>query len=637
MKKLSMVFLLVVFSIAKVNAQFGNVWLFSNGLKMDFNNDTMIFTPAQVSGSSPLGNSVFCDSSGNLLYYSDGRSVMDPNFISILNGDTLGGCSVAFQGALFLPHPLNLNLIYLFTMDANWLQFSINCNGNQSLSWALIDKTLNGGQGSVITKQNILLSPAKEKLTATRHCNGVDWWVLAHQWGNNSFYSFKVTASGIDTIPVISSVGATYHDLEDTVFYTASKGDLRISPNGKIVTSILAGANYFELLEFNNETGEVFNPFFKFHSPPDSIFQEGISPQCCTFSKQSNKMYVTMSNENSLYQYDVSQFDSLAIQNSKRIIYEDSIFFRSSWAAQLAEDGKVYFVSYNNDNNQFFIDEIVFPELPFPACQASYFKQSMNPTGLSYVHINHFPNFPDCIFARDHTASLHIPTCSGTDSAIVVFDTLLNVVHDITWDFGDPASGVNNTYEGTDPFHLFTAPGTYTITLNFTNRCNQFVISRDVFIPNTTPPAVPSLFLNAAFLEASNASNYQWYLNDSLLVGATDFIYAPNQNGIFSVSTTQNGCTVFSLPFQLTAVAIAQMSKVNSFSLMQSNEILTLQCNPVTECFSLVELIDLQGRVLQTYAYQQKQSKVEINIGDLQSGVYLLRVNGRAVRKVVKG
>jgi hypothetical protein len=63
---------------------------------------------------------------------------------------------------------------------------------------------------------------------------------------------------------------------------------------------------------------------------------------------------------------------------------------------------------------------------------------------------------------------------------------------------------------------------------------------------------------------------------------------------------------------------------------------LLFQCNPLTDCFQSIELIDLQGRVLQSQAYQQKQNKVEINISDLQSGLYLLRVNGREVRRVVK-
>jgi hypothetical protein len=119
-------------------------------------------------------------------------------------------------------------------------------------------------------------------------------------------------------------------------------------------------------------------------------------------------------------------------------------------------------------------------------------------------------------------------------------------------------------------------------------------------------------------------------------LAANNFAFAPTQNGIYTVSTTQNGCTVFSLPFQLTAVSIEEIKRNPSFTLLQNKEILTLQCNPLTDCFYSLELIDLQGRVLQTHAYQQKQSNVNININDLQSGIYLLRVNGRELRKVMR-
>lgn len=40
------------------------------------------------------------------------------------------------------------------------------------------------------------------------------------------------------------------------------------------------------------------------------------------------------------------------------------------------------------------------------------------------------------------------------------------------WDFGDPASGINNTSTLSNPSHVFTAPGTYTITLSATGPGN---------------------------------------------------------------------------------------------------------------------------------------------------------------------
>ena len=38
-----------------------------------------------------------------------------------------------------------------------------------------------------------------------------------------------------------------------------------------------------------------------------------------------------------------------------------------------------------------------------------------------------------------------------------------------SWDFGDPTSGINNTSNLTDPTHIFSAPGTYTVLLTIVN------------------------------------------------------------------------------------------------------------------------------------------------------------------------
>jgi hypothetical protein len=41
-----------------------------------------------------------------------------------------------------------------------------------------------------------------------------------------------------------------------------------------------------------------------------------------------------------------------------------------------------------------------------------------------------------------------------------------------SWNFGDPASGVNNTSNIPNPVHQFSAPGSYTVSLNETGPCN---------------------------------------------------------------------------------------------------------------------------------------------------------------------
>jgi PKD repeat protein len=92
-----------------------------------------------------------------------------------------------------------------------------------------------------------------------------------------------------------------------------------------------------------------------------------------------------------------------------------------------------------------------------------------------------------------------------------------------SWDFGDPNSGASNTSFETNPTHVFSAPGTYLVTLTATNACGMQHTTQTVVIA-CTPPQIsiasnnPSNFCEggSTVLQATpaNLTAYQWYLND---------------------------------------------------------------------------------------------------------------------------
>ena len=61
-------------------------------------------------------------------------------------------------------------------------------------------------------------------------------------------------------------------------------------------------------------------------------------------------------------------------------------------------------------------------------------------------------------------------TCAGNTIQFYNGATLCD--ENSTWNFGDPASGANNTSLETDPSHTFPGPGTYTVSLTMTAPCN---------------------------------------------------------------------------------------------------------------------------------------------------------------------
>ena len=56
---------------------------------------------------------------------------------------------------------------------------------------------LDNGLGEVINKNNMMIDTCTEKLAVVPHCNGMHFWLISHDIGNNDFFTWKVTEEGI--------------------------------------------------------------------------------------------------------------------------------------------------------------------------------------------------------------------------------------------------------------------------------------------------------------------------------------------------------------------------------------------------------------------------------------------------------
>ncbi|HEU4718628.1 MAG TPA: PKD domain-containing protein [Bacteroidia bacterium] len=119
-----------------------------------------------------------------------------------------------------------------------------------------------------------------------------------------------------------------------------------------------------------------------------------------------------------------------------------------------------------------------------------------------------------------------------------------------SWNFGDPASGGNNTSTLTNPSHTFTAQGTYTVTLTVTtgSGCPQtttMVISVGVpptsaFVASTVCTNSPMQFTN----QSVNAGSYSWNFGDPSTIAdtsnATNPAYTYTNPGTYTVTLIAN-------------------------------------------------------------------------------------------------
>ena len=90
-------------------------------------------------------------------------------------------------------------------------------------------------------------------------------------------------------------------------------------------------------------------------------------------------------------------------------------------------------------------------------------------------------------FDINKTPSCINQTVNFTNTSITSFNgPNCNNVTGYLWNFGDPASGADNTSTLENPNHIYSTPGTYTVKLNATGNCGADSINKPVCI--TRPP-----------------------------------------------------------------------------------------------------------------------------------------------------
>jgi len=361
--KLFSILILTIFQITFCYSQnrastcyFGNV-----GIDFRTNPPTVINNSAMVAREGPAS---ICDESGNILFYTNGgNSPTSPvqggiwNFNNELmdNGLLLdsGGCVSSYNGAIIIPfpigsHQISKELFYVFTRDCLESNFAVS-NYNSGLTYSVVDMSLNGGDGRVIEKYNVVVpysiskvhATAHEPLAAILHGNNAEYWLFSYN--NDSLYRLKLGQNGING----------YHS------YELSKGKITISPARDF---LISGSR---LYEFNALNGDL-------------IFKTDLgNVSNVAFSPNGSKLYTIEGDF--LYQYQLYATD---FSNSKTLITEDGM----SSNIFLAPNGRVYLFMDNADE---LAGEIICPNEPGLACGLNMTPLSLNggSTGNQFTNL----------------------------------------------------------------------------------------------------------------------------------------------------------------------------------------------------------------------------------------------------------
>src|SRR5688572_8786089 len=225
-----------------------NIWYFGTNAGLDFNNGspTVLINSAMATFE---GTASVSASNGNLLFYTDGRSVWNKNHVTMHNGTGLMVHNSACQSVLDVLKPGTSNIYYLFTVDA------IENNLQNGLRYSILDMNLAGGMGDLTAKNIFLEHPVTERLTAVPHANNTDFWIIAHKWNSNGFSAYQLSSSGLSGSPVVSNVGSTHSGALGHAI-----GQLKPNKLGNKLAMAVRDGNRFELFDFNAATGVVSNP-----------------------------------------------------------------------------------------------------------------------------------------------------------------------------------------------------------------------------------------------------------------------------------------------------------------------------------------------------------------------------------------
>lgn len=415
------------------------IWYFGFNAGLDFNSGApAILTGGQI--NTIEGVASISSSDGNLLFYTDGITVWNRLHQVMSNGTGLNGYPSSTQSAIIVPKIGDVSRYYVFTID--------DYGSPQRLQYSIVNMNLDNGRGDVEVKNVPIISGVSEKLTAVRHCNQRDIWIITHSTFGNRYYAFLVDPSGVNITPVVSNTG--------TSLLGGSIGYLKPSPDGKK----LAAANWTmnaDVSDFNNITGIVSNTYSLF-LPSDTTYRTyGVE-----FSPNGKLLYVSTyfisptirQLGDLLLQYDVSLSSSASILGSKQVIAKQ-IGMTNFMGLQMAIDGKMYMAKMDHRE----IASINSPNVYGPGCgfvskavEFDYPLKSM--AGL--------PSFIQSYFFKRDSFSYTLD-CPG--NKVSFQKKASNAGETFRWDFGDPSTGASNTSTLENPTHIYTSAGQHTVQL----------------------------------------------------------------------------------------------------------------------------------------------------------------------------
>src|SRR6266850_147249 len=389
-----------------------NIWYFGSHAGIDFTP-----TPAKALSNSamdaPEGCAVVCDRNGKAIFYTDGDKVYDKTDTQIAAG--IGGDPSSTQSALIIPVPGDETLYYIFTTQA------INGTSKNELRFSLFDLKKNSGKGLVTQDSVLLFSKSTERITGNAN------WLIAHEYGNNTFRAYRISQAGIGD-PVYSAIGSD-HSFQ---YQGNGEGYMKLGSNNTLAValSIPGTSNLLELFHFNDTTGQITNYRKKDLKEPNGQVTNG-KVYGVEFSNRGNKLFATVTGTPSpskLFEYSL---DSLEKPHLKQELTVPA----QLGAIQIAPTGQVM-VAVNDAADNGFLGTITANE---DTTKLSTFQLNGFPLAAGTNSWLGLPNFIQQVSnAFGGPMFTYTGLCVGDSTRFV--GTATDAIDKFQWTFGDGGS-----------------------------------------------------------------------------------------------------------------------------------------------------------------------------------------------------
>jgi|GEM_PF-369503 len=447
---------------AQYNAPTNYNWTFAYNAGLNFTGGgaPATFSPAIFSNEACATVS---NSSGNLLFYTDGDAVWDNTNTVMPSGSVLTPyiCGSATQGAMIVPVLSNPNQYYIFSIE----EMEDYIGGDPlapRMFYSIIDMTLHGGLGDVVpgTAGTLLQTQVTEKQVAIPG-NSCNMWLVTHSRDTGVFKVYEITAAGISTTPVVSAVG-TFNG-----YFGYDIGVMKSSPDHH---KLLLQCDHFvgyttlggtELYDFDPSTGIVSNCRVL-----DSIDNSSYGAD---FSPDNTKVYAhqvdATTGNGVISQYNITLPTAAAIRASRIDVANVPGGFETNM--KLAPDGKIY-VNGLAALGGSAMDCITNPNGSGAAC--NYVSNYITLTGSTFLGL---PTVYEGLSTSDTTRT-HTDTsvCIAPGGSVIITA---------------PTTGSYLWYDGvTTATHTETAYGSYVVAISNGCGVNYDTIKLIAELPDTT-------------------------------------------------------------------------------------------------------------------------------------------------------